>query len=481
MSKTTTGPIPKDRASVPVPARRAGTPTTAPAARAPAPTAPRPAAPTPRAAAPAPRPAVKPPVPQAATTTAKRGAPSKADRAARLAALEAELDANEAAEAAAAQDETTPFDDGSGVVEGAEGEVEEQIVADEPDAVEPTEAELVEQEAEAMEAELEVAPTRVTHAQNPSPTRTTQRPPAPRPVQPTTPVEHRAASGNVRQGKELATRHTTNVAVSKQPHTSSSLKGDIIIPRILLMQGSSQMVKDRKAQVGDIVRSSNGERLGGSRGPDEKADPVNIIPLSLSQSWTIMSGDGKTFIGTQPRNEANDSDPWEFEGDDGEMYRRLKTIEAVVMVASDIERLASGGGVPVDEEGIPLDLDSSLVLPHAVSFKSTGLKAGKGISTFFLRVEALMKTHPLTRPFHFMLPLSCTVDSDDENEWYIFDVGPSKRTPGELVQDAKGWFETVTTRNVVAPDELAAEQEADEAVAAPVATKPTATKRKTAF
>lgn len=453
-ARPTTGPIPKDRAPNPLP-RPAGQ-VTRPAPK----------------AAPAPQPAPRsvgtqttqmPPAPP----QRRRGAPTKAERAAAL----------------AAEIEPQPqYEEQTDVIEGQEGEGQtDPIYAEQAHGV-GEDAPIDEADADYAEPEVEPAPapkhTRPSPAPRPQQTYTNPKPvppttrPATRPVAaPRTAAEHRSANGGqVRGGAELAKRHTTAIQNANHPQQqqTSALKGDILIPRILLMQGSSQLVKDRKAQVGDIVRSGNGERLGGSTGPDSPAEAVDVIPLALSQSWTIMSGDGKTFLGTEPRDASNDAFPWEFvDQATGEEKRRLKTIDAIVMVAQDIERIHGQGGVEVDEEGIPLDLDSSVILPHAVSFKSTGFTAGKGVSTFFARVEALMKTHPLTRPYHFTLPLTCTVDSDSENEWYVFEVGTAKRTKSELVPESKTWFETVATKKYVLQDEASAEQSVEEAITQP--------------
>jgi len=394
--------------------------------RPPMPGRPQTAAPT-RAAAPVAR-AAQPATVVGEPTPRRRGAPTRAEKEA-LAAQRALANAE------------APMDE---VVEGQEGE-------EAPEAV-------VEHDVSEMAAEQAASEALEEQAQAPAPVR---RQAPPRAAQPAP----KAAT------KAVATRQAPRPPMVAQPQVqqSTALKGDITIPRILLMQGSSQLVKDRKAQVGDIVRSSNGERLGGSNGPDQPADEVEIIPLALSQSWTIMSEDGKQFIRTEPRTPANDSAPWEFEDTDGQIRKRLKTIDAIVMIASDIDRLQSEGGVAVDEDGVPLDLDSSLVLPHAISFKSTGFQAGKGISTFFARVEALMKTHPLTRPYHFSLPLSCFPQEDDGNEWHVFDIGSARRsndngTKGYRVQEAAHWYETINSRNVILEDEGAAEQRANDAI-----------------
>ena len=96
------------------------------------------------------------------------------------------------------------------------------------------------------------------------------------------------------------------------------LNSDIIIPKVLLMQGLSDFVQDRKAAIGDMVRSTTAEKLG-----DDKT-PISFIPLKMSNAWTISEkiDEKYEFRRVELRNAANEDLPYEFEENGTEETQR---------------------------------------------------------------------------------------------------------------------------------------------------------------
>lgn len=282
--------------------------------------------------------------------------------------------------------------------------------------------------------------------------------------------EQRATSGDVRGGHELAHAHQNKqLAQAQRPAQPAvqTVKSDLLVPRLLLMQGLSKPVAARRAFSGDIVRSGSFERVGGVR-DDGNVDSIDIIPLAIKSSWTVMLGEGYGFVRSEPRTEANDDLPFEFE-EDGESRKRYKTIDVIALVADDIR--AAAGKVELDADGAPLSLDEAVLLPVAISFKSTGLNAGKNISTFFSRVAAAQESYPNTRPYNYVLELSCFQTANDDGEFFVFEIGGTKHISrlgeGPFIEQAKRWYGTLQKSNVVLQDEGQAEDAAEGGQAAP--------------
>lgn len=252
---------------------------------------------------------------------------------------------------------------------------------------------------------------------------------------------------------------TQSLSTAQSFGQTAGIKGDLLIPRVLLMQSLSQLVKDRKAYPGQIVRSSNGERLGGILNPGEPGQSIDVIPLSMMATWTVQLATGNKWLRSEPRTPENDSLPWEFVDEEtGEECKRLKTIELIGLLSSDVAK--NTGGVVTDDEDVPESLDDAVLLPIALSFRSSSYTAGKGVSTFFAKVDAARKQHPNTRPYHFTLPIGCVEEANDNGEFFVFEVGGAKKTPKELAAAAAGWYDQLAKAHVRIESELEGEARA---------------------
>lgn len=253
----------------------------------------------------------------------------------------------------------------------------------------------------------------------------------------------------------VAVKPKQEVAVA-QHQESSVIKGDLIISKVLLLQDMSDLVKARKAYAGQIVKSPSGEILGGIQNPGEPAIPVEIVPLTMTNSWTIMAAVGNKYLGSVPRTAENDSLPWQFVNEDGVECKRLKTIDLIALLSADIEKSSSGANV--DEDGIPLNLDDAVLLPVAISFKSTSMLAGKFVATFFAKVEAATKQNPMVRPYHYTMNLSCYQESNDDGSFYVFEAGQSKIAPKPYREPAASWYDQLKSTRFKIEDESESEK-----------------------
>lgn len=254
-----------------------------------------------------------------------------------------------------------------------------------------------------------------------------------------------------------------NIEPTKQSNISTIqntgtpiLSSDVVLPRLLLCQGLSDAVKQRKAQSGDIIRSTDAYKLGS---PDKMTE---IIPLSVPKTtWVYerkLEGQNRySFYKITSRTPINENLPWQFfagmderemkEGQAGAIpYRRVKCMSLYVLAPQDIDdfiveqKKAENGEFP--------DLSKALT-PMLVTFRSTSYSAGKEISTFYTQA-AMFRTNPS----YYKLKLGCYLDSKGSDDFYVFKVDRSK--PEKIKDEHKPfvdyWSALVSAGNVKIDD-----------------------------
>lgn len=218
------------------------------------------------------------------------------------------------------------------------------------------------------------------------------------------------------------------------------LNSDIIIPKLLLMQGLSEFVSERAKDPsgkaisqGDMVRSTTTEIVGD---PDRSID---VIPLKMTTEWRLEEKIGGKFEyrGTEARTAANEDSPWEFKKN-GADWKRTKVINLFALLPADItayreelKKFADTGEMP--------DLNKTL-MPVVISFRSTSFNAGKKVATFYAQLRDMMRVSPNVRPYNYTLELSCFQDKNDKGQYYVFEVGKTKKLASELVEEAARWY-----------------------------------------
>ena len=193
-------------------------------------------------------------------------------------------------------------------------------------------------------------------------------------------------------------------AWGKQELTSQ----DIIIPRLLVMQGMSEMVTDGKAKFGDVVENLNGEVLAGLE------SGIEILPFKLEKIYKYIGADGKV-LSSEPITPENENAGFECEVD-GMAAKRFRTFQFYVLLPSELE---VGGA-----------------LPYMVEFKSTGLRAGKKMVTQMFAKNSAIGLTPAGKTF--ML----TVDkvSNDKGTYAVPDVSVCRDSQESEVSEAHVWF-----------------------------------------
>lgn len=249
--------------------------------------------------------------------------------------------------------------------------------------------------------------------------------------------------------KEIATTQTKALAPQMEQAGTGIIASDVVVPRILLMQPTSDFVAEGRAKPGDIVRSTTAERIAGP------GTVIDFIPLSLPEpSWVIEvkppKGNKFEFQRIEPRNSSNSQLPWLFASDfdgnevppgtpgalEGRRVQRLSLFALLPMdVAADLteKEKAANGEFP--------DFNKAL-MPVQISFRSTSFKAGKEIVSFASQVASFKR-----EIWEAVLQLTCHAEQNEKGNYFVFDVDRSKpqRVPQEYAETVKYWARIVNT------------------------------------
>lgn len=210
---------------------------------------------------------------------------------------------------------------------------------------------------------------------------------------------------------------------------SSDLEAkDIRIPRLLLMQSTSELVGQRKAVAGDIVNSITGEKIG------DEASPLEVIPLHTYKTWVVNEKvNGKyEYKRIDPYTPGVERAREEKIGD--VEVQNVESINVLVMLAKD-----------------QLSLEA---MPYLISFRMTSLNAGRDILT-----QKRMSINAGVAFQRYAITLTPTYTKNDKGLYFVMKY--SGRTENkEFAKSAgtlKKWFDTFKAGSAVVHEETAEE------------------------
>jgi hypothetical protein len=201
---------------------------------------------------------------------------------------------------------------------------------------------------------------------------------------------------------------------------------DILIPRLRLMQPTSEEVGDEKFKMGDIVESLAAEKLGGVD------TPLEIVPIHIFKTWRNYRVDGEfkarggKLVSVTPVTAENEKQPWEgTETIDGKPVpvRRDLSYNAYVLLKRDLE--------------------SSTAFPMNIVFKRTSANAGKQLVSLVYRLGMMG-----TPMFGKSILLGASKQKKDTNSWAIFEVKTGGAVSSEHQEVCKKWQQIVKTAAV---------------------------------
>lgn len=199
---------------------------------------------------------------------------------------------------------------------------------------------------------------------------------------------------------------------------------DLEIPKLMLMQATSEAVANDRAEVGDILNTMDESVVGSLE------QKVEIIPLKQFKTVRIydMSSGDPEFI----RAEQDDGKNSSFEMREGR------------------EKLADGTEVPVKRVLnmnffvlLKKEVDEDEAFPAVISFKSTSIPAGKQVATQMFKMLQLGKL-----PYSKSVILGVKKDSKDKRTWAVYTVEKGNQLDEKAMACAAKWLASLAAANV---------------------------------
>jgi hypothetical protein len=210
--------------------------------------------------------------------------------------------------------------------------------------------------------------------------------------------------------------------------TEESTAADIIIPKLLLMHGQSELVLTGKKTQGELIRSTDHETLA------TRGGTIKVIPFRMMKTWRVSE-----IVGGQAewrREEAwtpeNTDLAWEFE-ENGKEMRRDQAYNFYCI-------LADGGG-----EG--------LQFPMKMQFTRTSRRAGRIIADHFAMCK-MMRKPPATVIFE----IGSEFVNGDKQKYFIFTAKASGQSTLEQVKICKQWWDLMSQSSASVKDHEVSEK-----------------------
>lgn len=218
--------------------------------------------------------------------------------------------------------------------------------------------------------------------------------------------------------QESAVSAHTDMADWGVPEVSSK---DVVIPKILCMQGLSELVVDDKAKMGDFVDSMTSEIIG-----NYSSKHIEFVPFHLEKIWIISKkvGNDFEFDSIESVTPANEGRAYN-EVIDGVEYKNEYCMNFYVLRLEDMS------------------------LPYIISFKGMSSKAGRILATqMYVRNRAAGKIPPA-----YVMSLSGSKDKNDKGTFITLATSVVRESSAEEIDAAFNWYKTVNAGQVKAHEE----------------------------
>ena len=236
--------------------------------------------------------------------------------------------------------------------------------------------------------------------------------------------------------KEVAIKEENKVVLSAQqladewgvPTTPST---DMVIPKILPMQGLSKLVVDRKAMIGEFRDSLSGKLIGSID------KPFAMIPFLCVKLWDVQhqQPDGTykynrsvPLIENPLDKEYNDN--WTWEGEETDLDGKLVKIKRIRRLNFFVL--------------LPDEVKDGSAMPYVLSFKSTGLKEGKKLWTSMYVRNAKASIPPAA----FTFQVGGKMVTNDKGSFVVMGIDQGRRTTDAELKECLSWLKLVRQSNV---------------------------------
>lgn len=215
---------------------------------------------------------------------------------------------------------------------------------------------------------------------------------------------------------------------------------DLLIPKILPMQGLSQLVTSGQAQMGELRNSVSGEKMG------HIDTPMEFYPIYLKKSWDIhkKQADGQFKyeknipVVENPQDPAYNAkmDRLGVDPADGVEVKRVYRYDYFVLLPSDI-----AAGTP---------------FPYVLSFKSSSRRNGQKIISEWGRMIDARKPF-----FSLKFSLFGRREKNDKGTFIVMDAKRIADATQEEMEVAASWINRLKNAQNVKVDDSDVEQEVE--------------------
>lgn len=196
---------------------------------------------------------------------------------------------------------------------------------------------------------------------------------------------------------------------------------DIIIPKLLIMQPTSDMVTEGNAVMGEFRDSVSKEKLGSI------ADPIKFIPFHVEKVWDILEQQddeqykwrrSEPLIEDPIKPGYNDNLKW-TDIENGINIKRVRRMNFYVMLASQLQE---GNAVP-----------------YVLAFRSTGYREGKKV---FTQMYMRNRRAGLT-PAAYSFELSGVRQKNEKGAFIVPSVSMGAATEAAHVAECLEWYKLI--------------------------------------
>jgi len=222
------------------------------------------------------------------------------------------------------------------------------------------------------------------------------------------------------------TKKTASSALTQLPDdlqgswgTEESSSEDIIIPKILLMHGQSELVLKGDKSQGELIRSTDEVSLA------KKGETVRVIPFYMKKTWRISEivGQQAEWRGEEPWTPENTDLPWEYEMVDEKKntkkMRRDKAYNFYCVLSEDAKK--------------------GFAMPVRLQFTRTSRRAGNLIADYFAQCKALRQP-----PATLAWDIGSEFINGEKQKYFVFTAKQAEKTTSEEIRVCRQWWDIVT-------------------------------------
>lgn len=243
------------------------------------------------------------------------------------------------------------------------------------------------------------------------------------------------------KSKGLVKKETAAVALTEVEQAGAwghkeVSSNDMVVPKILPMQGLSKKVAEGLATMGEFRNSLTNELIG-----KIESSPFEVIPFHCTEVFDVYERqqDGQfkyktsTPIVKNPSSLGyNDNAAWQ-DVSDGIEIKRVRKYNFFVL--------------------LPQEIAEGIAMPYVISFKSSSVKEGKKLFTLMYVRSRAMNLSPAA----FKIKIDGVREKNDKGIFIVPNISQGHRTSVAEVTAAKQWFDLVGKSTVKVDDSDEAE------------------------